>query len=358
LPEQAAAFVKQLEASQSLSLAQTWRVPGDHGEAWLLRFVRASDKSSHQLPFVLWAGPDQVFGHLAYNTGRELAVSTDPAHHRFTVRLTGAERTFGVRDGRVVEVALTRTGPLDGMGEGSQTEDWDTLTFHRTLEKGEGKQREVLEADEGAILLVTQDDASALPRTWTTVTDGKARRHGPRDASFQVRAEPAEAGVALRIRVRDNTHVPVPARGSPRAFAAADHLELWWRSPAGLRQVGVGVDAEGKAQVRALYLKDPKLPLPTVSVEDGELIVQFDAPSLGGDAAIAQGVPFTVAFADVDRKGRGVESVVSTSAFHFRVSTLGILRALPGFARWPTSRGETPWCPVTPEDSPGQWSGC
>lgn len=356
LPGEVQAFAQEVSQAQQLELKQSWKVPGESGEAWLLRFENPRDPSSHQVPLILWGSPDQIFTRRAFNVGSSVEVSADEAHRRFSLRLTDALRTYGIRDGRPVNVVVTRAGALDGLGQGEEVEDWDALTFRRTLEAGEGKERKVVETDEGAILLVTSDDPSTLPKTWTQLTDGKPRWAGRGDASFEVRAEPAEAGVALRLKAKDDVKVPVPEHGSDRAFLAADHFELWWRSPKGLRQVGAGLTAKGEVAVRALFLEDPSLPLPRASVEDGEIVLQFDAASLGGDAAIARGVPFTVAYSDADGK-RG-RSVISTSAFHFRLSTLGELIALPGFSRWPVPQDEAPWCPYRPGSPLSSWSDC
>lgn len=357
LPSEVQTFAASVTRAQGLTLAERWQVPGESGPAWLLRFQDPQDPGAHLVPLVLFVSPDEVWARRAFNAAKKVEVAQEPAHRRFTLTLAERARTYGLRDGRPVNVVVTREGKLDDLGKGREVQDWDALTFRRTLVEGQGKKEKTVETDQGAILLVTTDAEAPLPRTWTRLTDGQASWHGAKDASLQLHAEPVEEGVALHLKVKDNDPVPVPARGSARAFAAADHFELWWRSPHGLRQVGVGLTAKGEVRLRALFLKKAGLPLPTATLQDGELIVRFDAATLGGDAAIARGVPFTVAYADAG-PNRTKRSVVSTSAFQFRPSTLGTLIALPGFSRWPVEEGDSPWCPYRSDRKPQDWSDC
>jgi hypothetical protein len=357
LPAEVQRFAASVSSAQGLTLADHWQVPGESGPAWLLRFQDPEDPGGHLVPLALFVSSDQVWVRRALNAGQVVTVSPDAAHRRFTLTLAERARTYGLREGRPVNVVVTREGKLDDFGRGREVQDWDALTFQRTLVEGQGRKEKTVETDQGAILLVTTDASAPLPRTWTRLTDGQASWHGAKDASLQLHAEPVEAGVALRLQVKDNDPVPVPAHGSARAFAAADHFELWWRSPHGLRQVGVGLDAKGQVRLRALHLKTPGLPLPTATLEDQTIVVQFDSALLGGDRAIAQGVPFTVAYAD-QGPNRKKRSVISTSAFQFRPSTLGTLIALPGFSRWPVEDDDSPWCPYRAEAKGRDWSDC
>ena len=361
LPAQVQAFVQRVFKAQGVDLAQSWKVPGGTGDAWLLRFADPKDPTAHQVPLVLWQSADEVWVRRAFNTGREVEVTPDEAQKRFRLTLTDRTATYGIRDGHPVNVVVARDGKLDDLGEGHEVRDWDALTFQRTLEAGEGKAKKTVETDEGAILLVTTEDPAALPKTWAERAAGKQAGPGVRSTALQVRAEPAEEGISLRLKIRDGTPVPVPSRGTSQAFRAADHFELWWQSPQGLRQVGVGVDPKGAVHLRALFAKTKPLILPTASLEDKEIVVTFPASSLGGDAALAKGVPFTVAYSDATPgtpESKPRTSVVSTSAFQFRPSTLGTLIVLPGFSRWPAVDDDTPWCPYRPESRVGDWSDC
>ena len=143
--------------------------------------------------------------------------------------------------------------------DGVSTRDWLRAT-DQTVDWEQGTPAP--KSDTTAGMLIAMPPGSRWIKSWTTPTFvpfGDDKRLSPADADLAVHAlDMGKVGVQLVVDITDDRVVAAPARADARRFIRGDHLEIWLADPTSEtanRQLGIGLLADGKADVRWLLPK-------------------------------------------------------------------------------------------------------
>jgi hypothetical protein len=232
-------------------------------------------------------------------------------------------------DGEPVELAANNSDV-----DGSQEFDWVSGTEHDVVWDRSDPAGPSGESDT-SFLVALPPGSRWLPgwKSATFVSFGERNRQGPADADIAVHAlDLGKEGVRIVVDVMDDRLVATPAKADARALVRSDHLELWWvpRDASVARQLGIGMRADGSADVRWLLPAGAKERTPVVRRDGQHFEIELSAAALGFRADKPErpewDLPFTVAFSDTDTPGAKQETVVATSAVRWnRSETFGKL---------------------------------
>ena len=199
-------------------------------------------------------------------------------------------------------------------------------------------------------MLVALPTGSRWIKSWKTptfVSFGEKNRTGPADADLAAYAlDLNKAGIRIVVDVTDDRAVPTPAKANARALVRSDHLELWWipGDSAEAKQLGIGMRADGSADVRWLMPAASTEKVPQVRRTGSHFEIDLSLATLGLDANKPDGdrrVPFTIAFSDADEAGAKQQTMIATSPIRWnRRETFGELIRLPSNGRRFPSFGE------------------
>jgi hypothetical protein len=174
----------------------------------------------------------------------------------------------------------------------------------------------------------------------TFVPFGAKNRKDAADADLAAQVlDKGKGAVQIVVDVTDDRVVPVPAGADARRFVRGDHLEIWLADPDSStvnRQLGIGLLADGGADVRWLLPKDYKEKTPPVRRSGSHVEIDLSAAALGvaGDKDFVNGrgsVPLTIAFSDADDPAAGQQTVIATSPVRWnRRDTFSRLHCFPG----------------------------
>ena len=158
------------------------------------------------------------------------------------------------------------------------------------------------------------------------------------DADLAVQAlDLGKAGYRIIVDVTDDRAVPTPVRADARKLIRSYYLELWWvpRDARDARQLGIGMRADGSADVRWLIPSGSKEKLPVVRRTRSHFEIDLPLAAFGNDAPDNyNSIPFTVAFSDTDAPGAKQQTVVATSPVHWNdKETFGKLTRIASSSR-------------------------
>ncbi len=222
--------------------------------------------------------------------------------------------------------------------DGSTSVDYLKATEHR-VEWDRAEPGPTDESDNA--MLIALPPGSHWLKSWkapTFVPFGEKNRKGDADADLAVQAlDMGKAGFRIVVDVTDDRAVPTPVRADARKLIRSDHLEIWWvpRDAQDARQLGIGMRADGSADVRWLMPSGSKEKLPAVRRTGSHFEIDFPLPAFGSDAPDNyNAIPFTVAFSDTDAPGAKQQTVIATSPVHWnQKETFGELRRISGNSR-------------------------
>ena len=229
--------------------------------------------------------------------------------------------------------------------DGVSTREWLNAT-DQTVDWEQGNPAPKSDTTVG--MLIALPPGSRWIKSWTTPTFvpfGDDKRLSPADADLAVHAlEMGKAGVQLVVDITDDRVVPTPARADARRFIRGDHLEIWLADPTSEtanRQLGIGLLADGKADVRWLLPKGATEKTPPVRRTGSHVEIDLSLATLGLDASSLEGghtLPLTVAFSDADDPATRQQTVIATSPVRWnRRWSFGALVWLPSKAgRFPS----------------------
>jgi hypothetical protein len=199
-------------------------------------------------------------------------------------------------------------------------------------------------------MLVALPTGSRWIKSWKTptfVSFGEKNRTGPADADLAAYAlDLDKAGTRIVVDVTDDRAVPTPAKANARALVRSDHLELWWvpDDSSEAKQLGIGMRADGSADVRWLLPAASTEKVPEVRRTGSHFEIDLSLATLGLDASKPDAdrrLRFTIAFSDVDQAGAKQQTVIATSPVRWnRRETFGELIRLPSNSRRFPSFGE------------------
>jgi hypothetical protein len=205
------------------------------------------------------------------------------------------------------------------------------------------------ESDNG--FLIALPPGSKWLASWkapTFVPFGEKNRQGPADVDLAVSAlDLGKAGIRIVVDVTDERLVATPVKADAKALVRSDHLELWWvPADASLaKQLGIGMRADGSADVRWLLPAGANEKTPAVRRNGRHFEIDLSSATLGLDPAkpnTARDLSFTVAFSDTDTPGAKQETVVATSPVRWnRRETFGQLMRFQSASRRFPSFGES-----------------
>jgi hypothetical protein len=192
-------------------------------------------------------------------------------------------------------------------------------------------------------MLIALPAGSRWIKSWKTptfVSFGEKNRTGSADADLAAYAlDLNKAGIRIVVDVTDDRAVPTPAKANARALVRSDHLELWWvpGDSSEAKQLGVGMRADGSADVRWLMPAASTEKVPEVRRTGSHFEIDLSLATLGFDAKKPDGggsLPFTIAFSDADEAGAKQQTVIATSPVRWnRRETFGELIRLPSNSR-------------------------
>jgi hypothetical protein len=222
--------------------------------------------------------------------------------------------------------------------DGSSDTNWLKGT-ENTVQKDAAESEATGETNTG--LLIAMRPGSRWIKSWKTPTFvpfGAKKRKDAADANLAAYAlDMGKNGIRIVADVTDERVVPTPAPSDARRFVRSDHVEIWWK-PADSsinKQLGIGMRADGTADVRWLLPKDSTEKPPPVRRTGSHFEIDLSIATLGleGDAYFANGqstLRLTVAFSDADDPAGGQETVVATSPVRWDKSeTFGELHSFP-----------------------------
>jgi len=173
----------------------------------------------------------------------------------------------------------------------------------------------------------------------TFVAFGAKNLSGPKDADLAARAvDLGAAGIQIVVDVTDDKFVPTPANGDARALVRSDHVELWWTrfDKHEIRQLGIGMRADGSVDVRWLMPENSAEKTPAVRRTGAHFEIDLSMATLGVTDPKDDDLTlnFTAAFSDADDPTGGQQTIVATSPVRRADDdTFGELRRLPTKAR-------------------------
>lgn len=205
------------------------------------------------------------------------------------------------------ELRLTSTG--ESYLVGGKSTDWAKGEFHDS-------------GNESAWLVAVLGEKSpwldTLPAQEVLVLSGAKARKDAADANLRVRATAVSANVRVEITVVDDVLVPVPA--DDKSLVRGDYVQVWLcgdESPCDrsrMRELGIGLLADGGIATRWLWPASVKEPLPHVTRDGLRLMLELPHSLLGFKAKAEEyDRPFSVVYADTDEAGKGTETVIATS---------------------------------------------
>jgi hypothetical protein len=280
----------------------SWLVFESGGRRWLFRDEQRADWGGKELRCE--PGGGQVWQK---DTALELDFS-----EKSNISSTSEAITFV--DGELVKVRETQSGfhDADDINWIEGTHTWDDA--HPLEDSLPGVHQRILFAlPEGSRWW------GKVPPAPVNVTFGAKRWTGKSDADLSVRVVfVPDYGVRVQLAATDDRAVLPAADADARAMVRADHFELWFcwdiaRCDERPTQLGVARTAAGGAL--ALWLRPPQVggPVPPVSVEKDQLVVDLPRDLLGARSTGPALVPFTVAYSDSDDPAAGQETMVATA---------------------------------------------
>jgi len=230
-----------------------------------------------------------------------------------------------------IDGELVRLGDRSGDVDQTEETNWvEAVRRSQARDQGGGGEDEApSEEQRHGLVVVLPPGSPWLPRwrTPTFVSFGAKYRKARGDADLVVKAtEPSPETVTIQIDVKDDRLVPVAPGADDKQFLRGDHVELWWHhrgtptETEGNRQLGVGLLADGTADVRWLIMpQDAARDLPIVRRTGAHLEVDLPVARVAvrDGAAAAWSAPFTVAFSDADDPKAGQQTVVATSTLRW-----------------------------------------
>ncbi|MBU8895568.1 hypothetical protein KRR26_08120 [Corallococcus sp. M34] len=373
-------FVEQVETyARDRAFTVTWisdyqldEDPELEHVAWL---CHTTAKGGHDALFVVEQDPG-VLWSLHQAEGSEepcpapklLPPGPPPSRLEFVVKLPGdsgsATGSVAFREGKLVTLsrghshdvrnALAECG--HSLSFTSQGENWAELSFSQsswyqclTRDHSDIAVPSTIRDRRGGLIPVLATPARThastynllirVPKNWPPRHEQLA--HVQVDALFL--EEPSR--VRLRIHVTDDVLLPAHAKMADKELLGVDHLELWWspmnpapETPAN-RQLAVARTAKGEPVVRWLFPAHFTEPLPHVTLEGDDFLIDLAPAHLGLVPELKDNwsLPFTVVFSDSDAVGTKQPVVTGTSMVKPNdATTFGRLIALKGLARYPT----------------------
>jgi hypothetical protein len=223
--------------------------------------------------------------------------------------------------------------------DGSSEQNW-LKAVETTVEHDQAEPEPKGERTTG--ILVALPPGSRWIKSWKTpmfVPFGAKNRKDAEDADLAVYVlDLGKGGIRIVIDITDDRAVPTPARADARQFVRSDHLEIWLADPDSStlnKQLGIGLLADGGADVRWLLPKDSKEKIPAVRRAASHVEVDLPTAVLGieGDdfATGRRSVPLAVAFSDADDAASGQQTVIATSPLRWnRRNSFSELHCFPG----------------------------